>query len=89
MTKMKSFKIYTENKNEDYIKELLNVAFDGFTVIHTKGFWKGQEEDALCIEIFTDNATLIKAISKKIKHYNNQDAILITESEVKAVFIND
>lgn len=77
---MKSFKIYTENKNGGWIKDLLNVVFDGFTIFHTQGFWSGEEEKALCIEILTDNETLIRAICQRIKHHNNQETVLYTET---------
>lgn len=79
---MKSFKIYTERLNEDKIKELLSISFDGFTIIHTKGCWKGTEENSLIIEILTENETLIKAIAQKIKHQNKQEAVLVTAHNV-------
>jgi hypothetical protein len=84
---MKSFKIYTERKDERYIQRLLSVAFDGFTVIHTKGVWKGQSEDSIIIEILTNNKELVRAIASKIKAHNQQDAVLISESKVDAVLI--
>jgi hypothetical protein len=84
---MKSFKIYTENTNEKYIEELLNVSFDGFTIIHTTGFWKGQKEDSIIIEILTNNKTLIHAIAKQIKYINHQESILITETKQIGKFI--
>lgn len=79
---MKSFKIYTENLNEDKIKELLSISFDGFTVIHTKGFWKSKEEDSIIVEILTENEALIKAIAKAIKGFNKQETVLITSHDV-------
>lgn len=79
---MKSFKIYTENLNEDKIKELLSISFDGFTIIHTKGFWKRTEEDSIIVEILTENETLIKAIAQVIKGFNKQEAVLITSHAV-------
>lgn len=78
----KSFRIYTERLNEEKIKELLSLSFDGFTVIYTKGFWKKTEENGLIVEIITSNETLIRGIAKEIKRFNNQDAVLITSQSV-------
>lgn len=79
---MKRFRIYTEDKNREKIEELLSIAFDGFTVIKTKGFWKGTPENALLIEIYTENAELIKALAGAIKKNNKQEAVLVTSADV-------
>lgn len=79
---MKCFRIYTENKNPDKINEILSLGFDGFTVIRTKGFWKGVPENALLIEIYTDNEKLVKALAEAIKKNNKQEAILVTSADV-------
>lgn len=79
---MKVFRIYTENKNEARLKELISICFDGFTVIHTKGFWKGVPENALLIEIYTENAELIRALAGAIKKNNKQEAVLVTSADV-------
>lgn len=79
---MKRFRIYTENKNKAKIEELLTIAFDGFTVIRTKGFWKGAAEDALIIEIFTKNAELVRALCGAIKRANKQEAVGLTVEPV-------
>lgn len=84
---MKSFKIYTENMKEDKIKKLLSISFDGFTIIHTKGFWKGKEENSLIVEILTENETLIKAIAQAIKGFNKQDGVLVTSHTVDCELI--
>lgn len=82
MENNKSFKIYTERLNEEKIKELLSISFDGFTIIHTKGFWKGASEDSVIVEIITKNATLVKAIAEQIKKFNKQEAVLVTSQAV-------
>ena len=82
MENNKSFKIYTERMNEDKINELLSISFDGFTVIHTQGNWKGVKEDSIIIEIITKNETLVKAIAQAIKKFNKQEAILVTSQNV-------
>ena len=79
---MKLFRIYTENKNPERLKELISICFDGFTVIRTKGFWNGVPENALLIEIYTENAELIRALAGAIKKNNKQEAALVTSSDV-------
>lgn len=84
---MKRYSIHTENKNENWIKELLAIGFDGFTLVKGRGFWKGTEEKSLEIVIYTDNIYLIKTIAEKIKHHNKQNAVLITETECRLELI--
>lgn len=79
---MKVFRIYTENKNPERLKELISICFDGFTVIKTKGFWKGVPENALLIEIYTENVELIRALASAIKKNNKQEAVLVTSTDV-------
>jgi hypothetical protein len=82
LNKARSFKIYTERLNEDKIKELLAISFDGSTIIHTKGQWKGQEEDSIIVEIITANRLLVEALADKIKRMNRQEAVLVTSCAV-------
>lgn len=79
---MKRFRIYTEDKNRDKIEELLAIAFDGFTVIRTKGFWKGVPENAIVIEVFTRDTKLIRALCGAIKRCNKQEAVGLTIENV-------
>lgn len=87
MENNKSFKIYTELMNEDKINELLSISFDGFTVIHTKGNWKGVKENSIIIEIITKNETLVRAIAQAIKTFNKQQAVLVTCQNVDCELI--
>lgn len=84
---MKRYTIHTENKDEQWVKNLLSIGFDGFTVVKALGYWKGKEEQSLEIIIYTDNAELIKAMAQRIKHHNSQDAVLISETECKLQLI--
>lgn len=78
---MKRYDIHTENKNETWIKNLLSIGFDGFTIVKGAGFWKGEEEKALDIVIYTDNPILIGAMADAIKHHNKQEAVLVVETD--------
>lgn len=74
---MKCFRIYTEDKNQSRIKELINIGFDGFTVIRAAGYYKGVPEKAIIIEIYTENETLIRELAKVIKKRNKQESVLV------------
>lgn len=80
---MKRYDIHTEDKNESWIKELLSIGFDGFTVVKGTGCWKGQEEKALDIIIYTSNPNLVRAMAERIRIHNNQEAVLVTETNCK------
>ena len=83
----KTFKIYTEDKEKTWIKELLSNTFSGCTILYALGLWRGKEENALCIEIITHNKSLVKEVSQKIKRHNQQATVLYTEiqTEVNSV----
>ena len=84
---MKRYDIHTENKNEAWIKNLLSIGFDGFTIVKGAGFWKGDEEKTLDIVIYTDNPILIGAMAERIKHHNKQEAVLVVETECELKLI--
>ncbi len=75
---MKRFRIYTQNKNLEVVQKLTSIYFDGFTVIRTTGFWKGAPEDAIIVEIYTKNETLVRALAEAIKKKNEQEAVGLT-----------
>ena len=77
---MLQYIIYTENKNLEKIKSLLNDYFKGYTIINIIGYWKKQKEKSIKIEIITskENDFIIKGIIRKIKVLNNQESVLLT-----------
>jgi hypothetical protein len=88
---MKRFKIYTEDKNQTAISELVGEFFDGFTVnAGLLGFWKGTSEASISIEIITDASyadAAIEVIAERIKVLNRQEAVLVTVEDISAKFI--
>lgn len=84
---MRKFEIYTENKNQEWIENILSIGFDGFTIIRGVGCWKGQREESLKVEIYTDNVILLEAVAEKIKRHNKQDAILISETKCEVTLL--
>ncbi len=84
---MKLFRVYTQNKNLEQTKEVLNNAFDGYTLIQGAGYWKGTSEKSLIIEIVTIDDALVYAVAERIKKDNHQKTILITSMDVSADFL--
>jgi len=79
---MKVLKIYTESKtdfNKNSLK-IINNFYDGFTVNHSIGFWKGIQEKSIVIEVIQknfDNNNIVK-ICNKIKKQNKQENVYFT-----------
>ena len=90
---MKLYRIFTENVNKQRICKLISGYFDGFTVFETTGYWKGCQEQSLCIEIMADSYDIsvpgkINALSQAICLGNEQESVLIQELDVKHESIN-
>ena len=74
------YRIYTENKNYDFIVETVSLYFDGFTIIKTEGYWKGQPEHGLVREIITGKDSDISKVydlAWDIRKMNEQQAVLV------------
>lgn len=78
------YRILTENKNYDETVRLVAEHFDGFTVIHADGFWKGQAEHSLVIEILPpvrmgdgEARTQVEKLAYAIKKQNDQQEVMI------------
>ena len=89
---MIKYSIYTENKNLEKIKKILNtsIVIKGYTLINTIGYYEGQEEQGLKIEILLPKHYnwIIKSICNKIRIINNQQSVLCSVEEIKAKFID-
>ena len=74
------FRIFTEDLNRDKIIRILTSQFSGFAIIPVIGFWKGEQEDGLTIEIvtadFKNDLAKVRQVCREIKVLNNQDAVL-------------
>lgn len=77
------FRICTENVNQNTIIEIVGKKFESFNIISGVGFWKGQQENSLTIEIVGDDIKIedINAIAMEIKNVNKQDAVLVQKIE--------
>lgn len=92
---MKRIRIYTEDKNREAIYRIVSDCFDSFTVFNCTGFWKGQIELSMCVEILVDARkcavtgipALIKAMCARIKDENEQESVLYTIDTTQAFFV--
>ena len=85
--KQNRFRIYTENKNCEGLQALVGTFFKGFTIFEAQGFYKGELEGSLVIEIIApireEIASDIEFLGSEICHYNDQERVLITKEEVE------
>ena len=72
-----SHRILTEDKNRDAVISILSKYFESFTLVPQLGYWKGNAEPSIAIEIIgAAYADVLKAC-KEIREANNQEAVLI------------
>jgi len=72
------YRIFTEDKNQQTVEQIISDFYPGFTINKAQGFWRLQKEDSLIIEIVTeDEDAKINAIAKRIKAANEQEAVLV------------
>ncbi len=83
------YRILTENKNLDNVKKLAAAHFDGFTIYKAVGYWKGNEEESLVIEIWAQekDEAMVRALAEKIKVINSQESVLIQELSGTGYFV--
>jgi hypothetical protein len=87
---MKLYRIYTEKKSLDKIRNLLNVCFECYTIIEGQGTWKSKGEKSVIIELLLNgdvNEKRVYAVADSIKVLNKQEAVLITAQEIETRLI--
>jgi len=91
MEKKTLYRICTEDVNPEDTRRLIEKRFDGYTLLHGEGCWKGGEERALVIEIVTNNyrknAENITALCRDLKDANNQNAVLVECVEIDTFLV--
>lgn len=74
-------RLFTENKNKDEVIAILGRHFDGFTVSEGVGYYKGQPEKSLIVDLMLQESAeadveIANAVAE-IGEYNNQESILV------------
>lgn len=83
---MKLHRILTQNVNKTRTIGLIQKFFDSFTVIEATGYWQGQAEDTLIIEIATKKSKEVSYLAERIQYLNSQDSVLVQQINAKMVF---
>jgi len=85
---MTAYRIYTEDKGElALLARRVSQSFDGFTFIPAYGYWKGQPERSVIIEIVTDQHDAIIRLTEWIRTTYQQETVLVTSSPVVVTLI--
>jgi len=86
------FYIGSNNKTKvlevEKIEDIIGKYFDGFTVFEVVGYWKGNKERTLKVEVITEEgATVITRIAKELKKELDQESILVEILKSNCLFI--
>lgn len=86
---MKLYRIYTEDKKDDVgITNLIAQAgFDGATLLHGVGVYKGISEHSLVVEIGADEFVPVQCLAEAIKAWNVQESVMIVTPQNDVVFV--
>lgn len=76
-----TYNIFTEDIKPKTVQKIVSKYFDGFTISKNIGFWKGQKEKSIKIEIILPgrHLTKIRNLAKEIKIALNQEAVIFNE----------
>lgn len=91
---MERYRIYTENKSPDETPHLvagivIGAGINGCTIYTGTGYWKGQIERNLTVEILTvgNCYDTVRAIAETIKDRLAQEAVFVTAETVDAELV--
>lgn len=88
---MKCFRIYTENKRNGVAERLAAAHFESFNITETRGYWKGAAEDSIVIETIgaDDEILKVEALAGELRRELQQEAVLVTATDVVAALITE
>lgn len=83
------YRIFTEsNKRMDSeTHEAVQRKFNGYTAYHGTGYWKGQPEPCLIVEIAAQgvHASDVLDVARDIRARNGQETVLVTRQNIDNV----
>ena len=82
-----TYRIHTEDKNRPTIYKLAGNRFDGFTVTYGTGFYKGESEHTLVLEIITSDTVSVYLLAEEIRTANGQESVLVNRLESSALSV--
>jgi hypothetical protein len=87
------YRIYTEDRNRgDIIEYVSSFFWNGFTTLNGVGYWHGQAESCLVIEIIHDSEDAeitVKNIARWIQKHNAQESVAVTKQEIEVWTIGE
>jgi hypothetical protein len=81
------YRIVTERKNVDSIKQALCGYGLDYTLLKGEGSWHGQVENSLIIELDNISKDVAQTAAQAIKRINSQETVLLQEIAVSSQFI--
>ena len=72
-----SHRILTEDIDRPLIVDILTKYFDSFTIVPQVGYWKGNAEKSLSIELIGASEKNVLRASEEIRIANSQEAIIV------------
>ena len=91
---IKGTAIVTDLAVNRFLENVVANYFDGFTVVHCVGYWKGQKEQSFQVIILVDTMTkaTIKAIEKIVDRYCfdfSQDCVMVETGNTCVDFLSE
>lgn len=80
-------RLFIEDVNRGALIDLVSSYFDGFSVREQIGYWQGQAEKSLLIEVITDKTAAVYELAGKIKALNCQESVLVEIVSNSAYFV--
>ncbi len=72
------YRIYTKDLNNNRVQQIASKYFPGFTITKSMGYWQGQKENSVVLEIVTNKQDAkVRKLAKEIKIANKQEAVLV------------
>jgi hypothetical protein len=83
------YRIYTEDSNRAAIVSAVSERFESFTLHETTGYFKGEAEKSIVIEIVDAREEDIRVVAAAIRALNGQKTVLVMGLRGQARKIND
>jgi hypothetical protein len=82
-----TYRIHTENVNGPRILKIASARFEGFTVFYGIGYYKGEPEFSLVLEIITSDPASVYLLAEEIRKANGQESVLVNRIESSTVSV--
>jgi hypothetical protein len=75
--------------NVEETLKLFGHFFRGFSVQKLTGFWEGQQEESICIEVIVPptKREIFDEVAERIRVQNEQQSVLVTSEPIEASFV--